>query len=121
MIQGFDQLTAPLNDYERDILLPVVVRGLSTKRGWHNKVTSTKIIAGMLKAGYKLDGPRLRKIINYIRNNELIPCLASSGKGYFIATSSQEIDDCIASIQGRIDSHKALIETLKEQKQKYFN
>lgn len=121
MIQVFDKQTAPLNDYEQHTLLPVIIRGLREKVGIRNRVTSTKIVAGMRKAGYKLDDVRLRKIINYIRNNELIPCLASSGKGYFIATSSQEIDACIASIQGRINSHKALIAALQQQKQKYFN
>ena len=120
MIQGFQKQTKPLSEYERNTLLPAICRGLSTKIGIGNIITSTKIIQGMKSHGYKLDGPRLRKIINYIRNHNLVPCLASNGNGYFVATNAQEIDDCIASIQGRIDSHQALIESLKEQQQKYF-
>jgi len=121
MLNGFAKQTAPLNDYEQHTLLPVIIRGLREKVGAGNIITSTKIIAGMRKAGYKLDDVRLRKIINHIRNNELIPCLASTSKGYFVATCSQELDDCIASIQGRIASQQAIIAALQQQKQKYFN
>lgn len=120
MIQGFDKETAPLNDYERKVLLPQLLRGLSRKHGKANKITSTKIIEGMRDHGYKIDAPRLRKLINHIRTQGLIPCLVSSGNGYYIATRSDEVDDCIASLQGRIASQLAIIDALKDQKQKYF-
>lgn len=120
MIQGFQKQTKPLTEYERDVLLPVICRGLRTKIGIGNIISGAKIVKAMTAAKYKLTEPRLRKIINYIRNHNLVPCLASNGQGYFIATCPEEIDDCIASIQGRIDSHQALIESLKEQQQKYF-
>jgi len=120
MIKGFNKETAPLNDYERDTLLPVIIKGLKTKVGVGRIIASSKIIACMKRAGYKLDGPRLRKIINFIRANELVPCLVSNGKGYFVATSADEVDDCIASLQGRIASQQAIIAALKQQQQKYF-
>ena len=31
MIQGFQQQTQPLSQYEQEILVPIVVRGLQTK------------------------------------------------------------------------------------------
>lgn len=121
MIQGFDKQTAPLNDYERDTLLPVIIRGLRARIGASRIIAGSKIIDCMKRAGYKLDGPRLRKIINYIRNNELVPCLVSNGKGYFVATSAEEVDGCIDSIQGRIASQQIIIAALQQQRQKYFN
>lgn len=121
MIQGFDKQTAPLNDYEQNTLLPVIVSGLKTKIGAAKVITGSTIIKCMKAAGYKLDGPRLRKIINHIRTNELVPCLVSHSGGYYVATSRDEVDDCIASIQGRIASQQAIIDALKVQQQKYFN
>lgn len=121
MLQGFDKETAPLNAYERKVLLPQLLRGLSRKHGKANKITSGKIIEGMREHGYKLDAPRLRKLINHIRTQGLIPCLVSNSGGYYIATSADEVDDCIASIQGRIASQQAIIDALKVQQQKYFN
>lgn len=121
MLQGFQEQTAPLNDYEQNTLLPIIIRGLSTKVGSSRTIAGSKIIACMKHAGYKLDAPRLRKIINYIRTNELVPCLVSNGKGYFVATSTDEVDKCIESIQGRIASQQAIISALKDQQQKYFN
>jgi hypothetical protein len=120
MINGFNKQTAPLNDYEKKILLPELVRGLSRKHGKRNQITSGKIIEGMRGAGYRLDGPRLRKLINHIRTKGLILCLVSNSDGYYIATSADEVDDCIASIQGRIDAQQAIIDALKVQQQKYF-
>lgn len=120
MLQGFDKQTAPLNDYEQNTLLPVIVSGLKTKIGVAKVITGSTIIKCMKRAGYKLDGPRLRKIINHIRTNDLVPCLVSHSGGYYIATSADEVDDCIASIQGRIASQQAIIDALKDQQQKYF-
>lgn len=120
MIHGFEQQTAPLNDYEREVLLPVIVRGLLKRVGKSNRVTSTAIVVGMKKAGYRLDGPRLRKIINHIRSNDIIVGLVSDGKGYYVATTASEIDECIASLQGRVDATQAIIRALQRQRQNKF-
>lgn len=121
MIQGFEKQTQPLNDYERDTLLPVIVRGLQNKIGADKVITGSKIIRCMKYHGYKLDGPRLRKIINHIRANELVPCLVSTSAGYYVATSADEVDDCIASLQGRVNAIQANIDALEQQRDKYFN
>lgn len=116
MIQGFEQQTSPLTDYERTKLLPVIVKCMRAHQGRRNMVAGSVIIAGMRRYGYKIDGPRLRKIINHIRTESLIPCLASSGGGYFVAETSDELDECIASIEGRIASQQAIIDALKRQR-----
>ena len=121
MLQGFEQQTAPLNDYERFTLLPVMVRCLSTKTGLANVISSSTIIRKMKAAGYKLDGPRLRKIIAHIRANDLIIGLVSTGKGYFVATKASEIDDCISSMRGRVAGIQASIDALKRQRDNNYN
>jgi len=120
MIQGFEQQTAPLNDYEKDVLLPVIVRGLLKRVGKSRRVSGTAIIDGMNAAHYRLDGPRLRKIINHIRANDIIPCLVSNAQGYFVASTASEIDECIASLQGRVDATQAIIRALQRQRQIKF-
>ena len=120
MIQGFEQQTAPLNDYEREVLLPVIVRGLLKRVGKSRRVSSTRIIDGMNAAHYRLDGPRLRKIINHIRSNDIIVGLVSDGKGYFVASTASEIDECIVSLQGRVDATQAIIRALQRQRQIKF-
>ena len=120
MIQGFEKETAPLNDYEMDVLLPVIVRGLLLRVGKSRRVSSTAIIDGMTGAKYRLDGPRLRKIINFIRMNDIIVGLVSDGKGYYVATTASEIDECIASLQGRVDATQAIIRALQRQRQIKF-
>ena len=82
MIKGFDQETQPLNDYEMGVLLPLLVRGLRTKIGRENAVTN-KHIVNTLKGSYKLNDARVRKIINHIRTNDLIPGLNSHFRRVF--------------------------------------
>lgn len=103
MIKGFDQETQPLNDYEMGVLLPLLVRGLRTKIGRENAVTN-KHIVNTLKGSYKLNDARVRKIINHIRTNDLIPGLI----GYFIAQSEAELLEYEESLKGREDAIRAV-------------
>lgn len=116
MLKGFEQQTSPLNEYELGTLLPLIIRGLQTKIGVTRVIPGSTIIRKMKALGYKLDGPRLRKIINHIRNNDIIPGLVSNSNGYYVATSADEIDDCISSLQGRVDAIQSNIDALKRQR-----
>ena len=120
MIQGFETQTQPLNDYERGTLLPLIIRGLVTKVGAAKVIAGSTIISKMRECGYKLDGPRLRKIINHIRTSDLIPGLESTSQGYFVATQASEIDECIVSLQGRVDATQAIILALQRQKNIHY-
>ena len=120
MIRGFETQTAPLNDYELGTLLPVIVYCMKFKVGEANVIAGSTIVKKMKACGYRLDGPRLRKIINHIRCNDLIPGLVSTSQGYYIATSADEIDGCIESLQGRIDATQAIITALQRQKSQVF-
>lgn len=119
MIQGFEEQTQPLTDYERETLLPLVRWGLSTKLGKNNSIAGSTIIKKMRAQGYKLDGPRLRKIINHIRANDMIAGLVSTSKGYYVASTAQEIEDYIYSLQGRVEAIQEVIKALSRQKFKF--
>lgn len=103
MIKGFDQETQPLTEYELGVLLPLLIEGLQTKLGRENAVTN-KHIVNALKGAYKLNEARVRKIINHIRTNDLVPGLIATSEGYFIATTEAELLEYEESLKGREDA-----------------
>lgn len=115
MIHGFAQQTEPLNEYERDTLLPVICRGLSNKVGEAKAITNAAITRAMKGAGYQLNEARVRKIINHIRTTGLIKWLIATSKGYYIATSRQEMEDYICSLRGREQAIRAVRESMESQ------
>jgi len=115
MIEGFEDQTQPLNDYEKNLLLPVIIKGLNKKIGEENSITSKEIIRKLTNLGYKISGARLRKIINHIRINDLLICLMASSKGYWIETDTQKVMDYIISLEQRADSIQNVANSLKSQ------
>lgn len=116
MIKGFDKVTLPLNEYERDILLPIMVNSLITKIGSKKAVTNVTIVSKLRSIGHKISEPRVRKIINHIRTHDLIKGIIATSDGYYIAQSRQEYDDYIESLQGRISAIEQVKEAIIRQK-----
>ena len=107
MLKGFDEQTQQLTDYEEQTLLPVIIAGLRCKYGSDMAVTN-KYIVGRLQPRYKITDSRLRKVINHIRVNDMIPGLVATSNGYYIATSEEEMADYIESLRGREDAIRAV-------------
>ena len=74
MIKGFEDYTYELTNYEND-LVEKLIKGLSPKIGRNNAVTSTVICKSL-----NIVGPRLRKLINFIRITNQLPGLCSTSK-----------------------------------------
>lgn len=115
MINGFQAQTEPLTDYERDTLLPVICRGLANKIGEARAITNTAITKAMKGAGYQLTEARVRKIINHIRTTGMVRWLIATSKGYYIATSPDEVQQYIGSLRGREDAIRAVRESMEKQ------
>lgn len=115
MLNGFDRQTEPLSDYELNTLLPVICRGLKTKIGEARAITNAAITKAMKGAGYQLNEARVRKIINHIRTTGMVRWLIATSKGYYIATSRQEMEDYIGSLRGREDAIRAVRESMERQ------
>jgi len=114
MIAGFEHQTEPLNDYERDILLPVIVRGLQTKIGSGMAITNKEMADKMQEHGYKkVSGPRIRKIINFIRIQGLIINLVASSKGYYIENNIQERRKYVQGVKDRAQSMLASLKNIE--------
>lgn len=103
MIRNFEKETHPLTEYETGVLLPILVKGLITKKGSENAVTNKHIVTA-LKPGYKISDARVRKIINHIRTHDLVPGLIATSEGYFIAETETELLEYEESLKGREDA-----------------
>ncbi len=60
MINNFEEQTAPLSEYEEKTLVPVFIRGLTTKIGKDNAITNGQIVTAMKGAGYRISDARAR-------------------------------------------------------------
>jgi hypothetical protein len=117
MINGFEEQTEPLTEYEEQQLLPQIIRGLSLKVGKENAVTNGAIVRGMkANLNLKTTEPRVRKIINHIRTNDLVPCLIATSQGYYIAESEQELKDYEESLLGREEAIRSVRLSIQRQR-----
>jgi hypothetical protein len=108
MIEGFEEVTEELTEYELETLLPILLKHLPKKIGPDLAVTSHAIVNGLKARGMKITGARLRKLINYIRRKDMIPCLVASSKGYYIATDNEDMRRFVTSLQQREDAIRAV-------------
>jgi hypothetical protein len=106
-ITNFEEFTHELTSEEMEIL-PIVVHGFRNYKKT-NPIKAELIVTRMneylLARGYKtrMTQPRLRKMVNYIRTNGLIPLIATSN-GYFTSDCKETIQEQIKSLQERANS-----------------
>ena len=113
MIALFEEITYELTEYEETTLLPIVVKGLKNKHGKQNAITNKKICEALTTVGYKVNGPRLRKIIHHIRVEELIVGLCCNSKGYYVTDSLEELNKYVESLAQRIRSQQQIHKSMK--------
>lgn len=120
-IQGFEEQTHELNEYELTIVVPAMVKSFHNHIGEENSITSSKAIKAMKDKNYKIEGPRFRKCVNYIRVNGLVPLLLASSKGYYIATSKSSAERFIESLDQRINAITTVRDSLQYQLKQKLN
>lgn len=120
MINGFQTETQPLTDYERNVLLPAMVVSLRRKVGRRTAVTN-KYIVRCLKPKYKITETRVRKLINHIRINGLVPCLIATSEGYYIAESDSELADYEQSLLSREEAIRAVRLAIDRQRREKYS
>ena len=117
-IEGFEDFTYELTKYEKEELLPIVIKGLEAKVGEAKAITSKQAIDKLKGGGLKIPGARWRKIISYIRCNGLIENLVSFGKGYYIATTEEERVRYMKSLRQRIQKITLIYDSMEFQHNK---
>lgn len=116
MITGFEEITQPLTEYEQNTLLPKFIESFTKKIGKDKAVTNKTICEKLSAAGDRITDARVRKIINYIRNNNLVPGLIATSAGYYVSTDPTEVKAYIDSLTGRASA----IAHVRDNMQKYF-
>lgn len=108
MIKGFEKQTIELNDHELNVV-SILVDRFSKKPGYKNIVTNNQIIEGLrMKHGIEIKDSRVRKVIQYIRVNNLIPGLIATSKGYY---STDDIEELESWIESMVQRENAIRET----------
>jgi len=100
MITNFEKLTFELTENEMKIV-PLLIRGFKNYTE-KNPIKEPDIVKRFndRNSEVKLTGVRLRKIVNYIRVNGLLPLIATS-KGYYVSYNKEIILSQIKSLNQR--------------------
>lgn len=119
MLTGYEKITEDLTDYEEIEVLPLIVVGLRSKVGKDRAITGTEIckrinLSGRLQE-YKLNPVKLRKIISTIRIHNFIPMVCSYSKGYYIAETFEEMQECLKSLRERLRQQQKVVDALEQQ------
>ncbi len=118
MLTLFNNITEELTALEKDTRVEMLINILKQSNAL-NRITGNQLCVWFKAQGHDLSGVRLRKMINYIRVRNLVApaVVIGAGNGYFITTDTLLIEQQIESIQGRIDSMNAFMDTMKAQLQ----
>ncbi len=104
MINGFEEETHELTDYELTIV-PIIVAKISNNIGEAKAVKNKDIISQLKARGFeKINPARVRKLIHYIRVKRLVTNLIATSKGYYRADKQEQVDKFVEGLQQRINS-----------------
>lgn len=119
MLTLFNNITEQLTDLEKKTLAPMLLTILEDTNE-NRRITGKKISDWFKMAGYSsVSEVRVRKLINYIRVMNLAhpKVLIGASTGYFLTAFITVIDKQIESMQGRVDSQVAVIDSFKAQRE----
>ena len=110
-------ILAPMNEYERVILLPLIAKCLKHHVGREQAITNSRMCEALQDNGYEIKEARMRKIIHFIRDWKLIKrgCLIASNRGYHVSVDVDEVRQYIESLKGRVEAILVIIRALEEQ------
>ena len=83
--------------------------------GPHNCRTNKQIQKYYNAKGYKLNDIRVRRIIRYIRLNNMVPFLVASAKGYYRTTDQKDILRFLESCRQRERAQKEMRQAIEKQ------
>jgi len=120
MLVGFEKITEDLTPFEESEALPIILAGLRSKLGKEKAISGTEICSKVNATGrlgkYKLTPVKLRKMISHIRLYDLISGVLSSSKGYYLALTLSEYDECLESLRQRLRQQQLVVDSLQAQR-----
>ena len=117
MLKNFEKETEKLSEYEKSEILPILSKILEKTIGKKLALTNSQIVMRYLPG---VGEARVRKVINYIRNKDIINGLMATNKGYYIGTSREELKEYIESLEGRIGAIQRVMQSIKRQMDKMY-
>ena len=113
--------TYSLTDYDLNVLLPLLIKGLEQKKEKTNAVTANQIVWGLQRNGLKITKRHVFRLIGYIRMNDLVVGLMASSVGYYITNNEQELIKYEKRLMCREAKLKKLRMSMKRQRAAMFN
>lgn len=115
MINNFEEYTFELTNEEKFVVQTIVKR-FNTLKGKRNIVTGEQIRIG-IKNNLQIDftDSRIRKMIQYIRLNNMVLGLVASSKGYYVAETIDEIQQWVDSLKSRENAIREIREMAEKQ------
>lgn len=108
MITNFEELTYDVTEEEKRVAQLISKSIQKNHVGKDKAITSREIIVKLANASnpehrISMGDARLRKIINYIRQSGMCPCLIATSKGYYVSNDREEIGKYIKSLDERVN------------------
>jgi hypothetical protein len=112
MLQSFKEQTREISDHEEAVLVPLIINELKTRTGRSKAIKNAELIALCYNAGNtnKIQPARLRKMIEHIRQNNLLPGVVGHASGYYVAQTPEELKEWIETMIGRRNAIKLSID-----------
>lgn len=112
MIPGFTEETKELTPNEIQ-MANLLVKGFNKHVTRQHAISSTGIIKALADKGIEMSGPRLRKMIHYIRVNRLAPRLIGDAAGYYIEPDDRKLARYIDTLFSRMFSVGEIIKSYR--------
>lgn len=113
--------TYSLTDYDLNVLLPLLIKGLEQKKEKTNAVTANQIVWGLQRNGLKITKRHVFRLIGYIRMNDLVVGLMASSVGYYITNNEQELIKYEKRLMSREANLRSMRMSMKRQRATMFN
>lgn len=115
MINNFEEYTFELTSEEK-FVMETIAKRFNTLKGKRNIVTGEQIRIG-IKNNLQIDfnESRIRKMIQYIRLNNIVMGLVATSKGYYVAESVDEIQQWVDSLKSRENAIREIREIAERQ------
>jgi len=113
MVLNFEEYTVELKPFEIK-LAKTLAKKISLNKGKKNAVTSKRIIEAFEEVNVKIDGSRVRKLIQYIRQEGLVANLCATSNGYFCAANQTEVEEYIKGLQQRLNSIQYTLDSFQK-------
>lgn len=115
MIDGFETYSPELTEEDKKVA-QWIARGIERRVGKDRAITNKEMRERLKERNIQLSGPKVRKIVQYIRVSGLVPLLMATSEGYCVARDLEEFDQYLESFRQRTRSMEYTLQQLKIQR-----